>query len=646
MATTAPSSRSRHSSSAAAVRVVPSSRGQRRACAGRAACRRRRCPAGSRARVTPEATICASQRIGAPASQRRRGPRATTPGEQATSRDQVDHARRRGSSGPRPGRRRRAAGRGRPRRGWWRTTAGRSRRRPSRTRTCGCAGLRRTRCRRGRAPCGGEATSPPAAAAPAAVRPQTEQGAVDDDLGAVGAPGAPSAVGLSFDPEAVVDLGVVPFAEQRGVLQEVSPSSSQCEEVVDVAPVGGGVAAGEDAVPVADLDRPAQVRRDEPLGAAQVQRLPVGADDDAGDVAVAGQPAGPGGGDDARRTRCGRRPAPVAGSTRSSRSMVTTTCGLTRAQDRQVARGEGVVGQLDEGVGRLLGAGARCPRRGGRPARSTRARPAPSPRRPRRGRRGRTRCRRCAWRSTATAARWGRVRRRRGPAGPGSGRRPGRSSACGRVAATSASAASIAATSTPCAAARARFSAEATGAITLTASAVTAPGGARAASGGQLLQGPAVAHEPPGLARRQPVVPAQPGRPSWPCRRARTPGSARPRAPCAPARRRAGSARPPATPVRSITAGPNDHVRSSTGQRLQRTREARRRSRTGGRTHVRSLPLGRDRGPARIPRSEVCPQLCGLPRHGTRRWSECGSPADEFCVRRWSTRRPPREGVP
>ena len=35
------------------------------------------------------------------------------------------------------------------------------------------------------------------------------------DLGAVGAPGVPSAVGSSFDAEAVVDLGVVAFAQQR-----------------------------------------------------------------------------------------------------------------------------------------------------------------------------------------------------------------------------------------------------------------------------------------------------------------------------------------------------------------------------------------------------------------------------------------------
>jgi len=39
------------------------------------------------------------------------------------------------------------------------------------------------------------------------------------DLGAVGSPGAPSAVGLSFDAESVVDLGVVAFAEQAEVVQ-------------------------------------------------------------------------------------------------------------------------------------------------------------------------------------------------------------------------------------------------------------------------------------------------------------------------------------------------------------------------------------------------------------------------------------------
>jgi haloacetate dehalogenase len=68
-------------------------------------------------------------------------------------------------------------------------------------------------------------------------------------------------------------------------------------EVVDVAPVAGGVAAGEHAVPVALLDGSAQARWGDPFGAAVVQWLAFGADDDAGDVAVAGQPAGAGGGD-------------------------------------------------------------------------------------------------------------------------------------------------------------------------------------------------------------------------------------------------------------------------------------------------------------------------------------------------------------
>src|SRR6476469_1516596 len=39
----------------------------------------------------------------------------------------------------------------------------------------------------------------------------------DQDFGAVGAVGVPSAVGVAFDPEAVVDLGVVPLAQQAGV---------------------------------------------------------------------------------------------------------------------------------------------------------------------------------------------------------------------------------------------------------------------------------------------------------------------------------------------------------------------------------------------------------------------------------------------
>src|SRR5215204_7612077 len=103
---------------------------------------------------------------------------------------------------------------------------------------------------------------------------------------------------MSDDAEAVVDLGVVAFAEQSGVLQGgLALVGDPLAEMVDVAPVAGGVAAGEDAGHVAVFDRPAEVGWGDPPGAAEVEGLAVGADDDAGDGAVAGQPAGAGGGD-------------------------------------------------------------------------------------------------------------------------------------------------------------------------------------------------------------------------------------------------------------------------------------------------------------------------------------------------------------
>jgi hypothetical protein len=50
---------------------------------------------------------------------------------------------------------------------------------------------------------------------------------------------------LSFDPEAVVDLGVVPFAEQSAVVQRCLSVVDPVHEVMDVAPEVRGVAAGE-----------------------------------------------------------------------------------------------------------------------------------------------------------------------------------------------------------------------------------------------------------------------------------------------------------------------------------------------------------------------------------------------------------------
>jgi hypothetical protein len=67
-----------------------------------------------------------------------------------------------------------------------------------------------------------------------------EGGWPEQDLGAVGAVGAPGAVGLSFDPESVVDLGVVPLAQQREVGQVGPAAVEPFQDMVGVglAPIG------------------------------------------------------------------------------------------------------------------------------------------------------------------------------------------------------------------------------------------------------------------------------------------------------------------------------------------------------------------------------------------------------------------------
>jgi hypothetical protein len=107
----------------------------------------------------------------------------------------------------------------------------------------------------------------------------------------------PSAVWISFDPEAVVDLRVVTFAEQRRVLQAGLSAVGPVQDVVYVAPPGRRLAPGEHAALVAQLHGAAQVLRHHPVGAAEVHRHRVGADDDAGDGAVTGQHPRPSSGD-------------------------------------------------------------------------------------------------------------------------------------------------------------------------------------------------------------------------------------------------------------------------------------------------------------------------------------------------------------
>lgn len=90
---------------------------------------------------------------------------------------------------------------------------------------------------------------------------------------------------------------MVPFAQERGVVEVGLAAVDPVDQVVDVAPVAGSVAAGEYARVVAQFDRLAQGGRHDPVGAAEVERVPVGPEDDEADVAVAGQPAGACGGD-------------------------------------------------------------------------------------------------------------------------------------------------------------------------------------------------------------------------------------------------------------------------------------------------------------------------------------------------------------
>src|SRR3954452_891460 len=61
-----------------------------------------------------------------------------------------------------------------------------------------------------------------------------EQRCADEDLAAVGAVGAPSPVRISLDPEPVMHLGVVPFADQPGVLQGRLAAVEPVDEMMDV----------------------------------------------------------------------------------------------------------------------------------------------------------------------------------------------------------------------------------------------------------------------------------------------------------------------------------------------------------------------------------------------------------------------------
>src|SRR5829696_3155461 len=92
----------------------------------------------------------------------------------------------------------------------------------------------------------------PAGREPGRCRPSLGAGSADVDLGAVGAVGVPDrGAGVAGDGEAaLVDGGVVPFAEQGAVLATGRTAVHPVDDVVDVAPGGRDGAAGEHAVPV------------------------------------------------------------------------------------------------------------------------------------------------------------------------------------------------------------------------------------------------------------------------------------------------------------------------------------------------------------------------------------------------------------
>jgi hypothetical protein len=129
---------------------------------------------------------------------------------------------------------------------------------------------------------------------------------------------------------------------------------------VDVAPRRRGPATSEHAPPVADLGGAADVGWDQAEAAAVVQWHPVRAHDDAGDLPVAGQPPRPCG-------RDGRAEAHVGGAAAGGRVGQVLDADrdedlrLVPTQGRQGAGGEGVVAQLHQRIGQLLGPGPLVP---------------------------------------------------------------------------------------------------------------------------------------------------------------------------------------------------------------------------------------------------------------------------------------------
>src|SRR6478752_82193 len=95
-------------------------------------------------------------------------------------------------------------------------------------------------------------------------------------------------------PVALVDQGVVETAETATIFHAGGSTVQPPDDVVDVAPAGRPVAAGEGASAVPQGHGAADAGGPDPGGPADVQRLPGGAEDGGDQVAVAQQSAGGG----------------------------------------------------------------------------------------------------------------------------------------------------------------------------------------------------------------------------------------------------------------------------------------------------------------------------------------------------------------
>ena len=289
-------------------------------------------------------------------------------------------------------------------------------------------------------------------------------------------------------------------------------------------------------------------------------------------------------------------PGPGCGSARSSWSMVTITCGLTVRRIGRVPAARALSASCTSASACCWARLRRSPcgpvglherfQRGLHllPADRVEVEPAG------------TCCRRRAGSWRTGGPRSGRVRCRRGRAGPGSGAPPAPARSSGGSRRCRPAAHRPRPGRRPAAAAAARCSSRATGGDHRDLLGGDPAGGERGRHRRQVLQRPAGADQPVRGRGGQPAVPAQPGLHRRPPRRARTPGSARPRGRCGPAAASSRFCARSSRPVRSSTCGPNRPFRSSAATRSRRGLQDRRAGHPH-RPNTCTKSTGRDRAP-------------------------------------------------